>query len=63
MTDTVQGWMFSSNNVHVPICSVDNPHPRRKEDRRDHYVVNENAHRRHPVESHCAVGGWLATVL
>ena len=36
---------------------------RRKEGRRNHYVINKGAHLRHPIESHCTVGELLATVL
>lgn len=36
---------------------------RKKEGRRNRYVINKNAHLRHPLESHCTVGELLATVL
>ncbi len=34
-----------------------------KEGRRNHYVINKNAHLRHPIEAHCTVGELLETVL
>ena len=34
-----------------------------KEGRRNHYVINEKAHLRHPIEAHCTVGELLETVL
>jgi DNA-binding MarR family transcriptional regulator len=36
---------------------------RLKHGRRNRYVINTDAHLRHPVESHCTVGELLATVL
>jgi len=34
-----------------------------KEGRCNHYIINKNAHLRHPIESHCTVGELLAIVL
>ncbi len=34
-----------------------------KEGRRNRYVINADAHLRHPLESHCTVGELLATIL
>ena len=34
-----------------------------KEGRCNSYVINLNAHLRHPLESHCTVGALLATIL
>lgn len=34
-----------------------------KEGRRNHYVINEEAHLRHSIEEHCTVGELLQTVL
>ena len=36
---------------------------RKKEGRRNRYVINRSAHLRHPIASHCTVGELLATVL
>ena len=36
---------------------------RKREGRRNRYVINRSAHLRHPIESHCTVGQLLATVL
>lgn len=34
-----------------------------KRGRRNHYVIDMSAHLRHPIESHCTVGGLLEMVL
>jgi len=34
-----------------------------KEGRRNHYVINSDAHLRHTIEEHCTVGELLQTVL
>lgn len=34
-----------------------------KEGRRNHYVINTDAHLRHEIEKHCTVGELLDTVL
>lgn len=34
-----------------------------KEGRRNHYVINREAHLRHAIEGHCTVGELLETVL
>ena len=34
-----------------------------KEGRRNHYVINTNAHLRHAIEEHCTVGELLETIL
>jgi DNA-binding IclR family transcriptional regulator len=36
---------------------------RAKEGRRNHYVINTEAHLRHSIEEHCTVGDLLKTVL
>lgn len=36
---------------------------RAREGRRNHYVINTEAHLRHSVEQHCTVGELLETVL
>ena len=36
---------------------------RAKEGRRNHYVINTDAHLRHAIEEHCTVGELLETVL
>jgi DNA-binding IclR family transcriptional regulator len=36
---------------------------RAKEGRRNHYVINTDAHLRHAIEEHCTVGELLKTVL
>ena len=36
---------------------------RAREGRRNHYVVNTEAHLRHAIEEHCTVGELLETVL
>jgi DNA-binding IclR family transcriptional regulator len=36
---------------------------RAKEGRRNHYVINTEAHLRHSIEDHCTVGDLLKTVL
>ncbi len=36
---------------------------RLKQGRRNRYIINDEAHLRHPIESHCTVGELLATVL
>lgn len=36
---------------------------RAKEGRRNHYIINEDAHLRHSIEEHCTVGELLQTVL
>jgi DNA-binding IclR family transcriptional regulator len=36
---------------------------RAKEGRRNHYIINTNAHLRHAIEEHCTVGELLETVL
>lgn len=36
---------------------------REKEGRRNHYVINADAHLRHAIEAHCTVGELLGTVL
>jgi len=36
---------------------------RTKQERRNSYFINSNAHLRHPLESHCTVGEFLATIL
>ena len=36
---------------------------RKKEGRRNRYIINKSAHLRHPIESHCTGGELLATVL
>ena len=34
-----------------------------KEGRRNHYLINKDAHLRHAIEEHCTVGDLLETVL
>jgi DNA-binding IclR family transcriptional regulator len=34
-----------------------------KEGRRNHYVINRDAHLRHAIEQHCTVGQLLETIL
>jgi len=34
-----------------------------KEGRRNTYVIDTTMNLRHPLESHCTVGAWLATIL
>jgi len=34
-----------------------------KEGRRNSYVIDTSMNLRHPIESHCTVGAWLATIL
>lgn len=34
-----------------------------KEGRRNSYVIDTSKNLRHPIESHCTVGAWLATIL
>ena len=34
-----------------------------REGRRNRYIINPDAHLRHPVESHCTVGELLTTIL
>lgn len=34
-----------------------------KEGRRNRYLINSNAHLRHPIEAHCTVGELLRTIL
>ena len=34
-----------------------------KEGRRNSYVIDTTKNLRHPIESHCTVGAWLATIL
>ena len=34
-----------------------------KDGRRNTYVINTTMNLRHPLESHCTVGAWLATIL
>jgi DNA-binding IclR family transcriptional regulator len=36
---------------------------RAKEGRRNHYVINTEAHLRHAIEEHCTVGDLLETIL
>ena len=36
---------------------------RLKQGRRNRYIINDEAHLRHPIESRCTVGELLATVL
>ena len=36
---------------------------RAKEGRRNHYVINTEAHLRHAIEEHCTVGELLETIL
>lgn len=36
---------------------------RAREGRRNHYVINREAHLRHSIEEHCTVGELLKTVL
>ena len=36
---------------------------RAKEGRRNHYIINTEAHLRHAIEEHCTVGELLATIL
>ncbi|MGB5258839.1 MAG: winged helix-turn-helix domain-containing protein [Woeseiaceae bacterium] len=36
---------------------------RAKEGRRNHYVINTEAHLRHAIEEHCTIGDLLNTVL
>lgn len=36
---------------------------RAKEGRRNHYVINTEAHLRHSIEEHCTVGDLLDTIL
>ena len=36
---------------------------RAKEGRRNHYVINTEAHLRHAIEEHCTVGDLLDTIL
>lgn len=36
---------------------------RAKEGRRNHYVINTEAHLRHAIEQHCTVGELLETIL
>ena len=36
---------------------------RKKEGRRNRYIINKSAHLRHPIESNCTGGELLATVL
>ena len=36
---------------------------RAREGRRNHYVINTEAHLRHEIEEHCTVGELLETVL
>ena len=36
---------------------------RGKEGRRNHYVINTEAHLRHAIEEHCTVGELLETIL
>jgi len=36
---------------------------RAKEGRRNHYVINMDAHLRHAIEEHCTVGELLETIL
>jgi len=34
-----------------------------KDGRRNSYVIDTAKNLRHPIESHCTVGAWLATIL
>ena len=34
-----------------------------KDGRRNSYVIDTSRNLRHPIESHCTVGAWLATIL
>ncbi len=34
-----------------------------KDGRRNTYVIDTRKNLRHPIESHCTVGAWLATIL
>ena len=34
-----------------------------KDGRRNSYVIDTTKNLRHPIESHCTVGAWLATIL
>jgi Mn-dependent DtxR family transcriptional regulator len=34
-----------------------------KDGRRNSYVIDTTRNLRHPIESHCTVGAWLATIL
>ena len=34
-----------------------------KDGRRNTYVIDTSRNLRHPLESHCTVGAWLATIL
>jgi DNA-binding MarR family transcriptional regulator len=34
-----------------------------KDGRRNTYVIDTSMNLRHPLESHCTVGAWLATIL
>jgi len=34
-----------------------------KEGRRNSYIIDTTKNLRHPIESHCTVGAWLATIL
>jgi len=36
---------------------------RAREGRRNHYVINTDAHLRHAIEEHCTVGSLLETIL
>lgn len=36
---------------------------RAKEGRRNHYIINTEAHLRHAIEEHCTIGDLLNTVL
>lgn len=36
---------------------------RAREGRRNHYVINTDAHLRHSIEEHCTVGDLLETIL
>jgi DNA-binding IclR family transcriptional regulator len=36
---------------------------RAREGRRNHYVINTDAHLRHAIEEHCTVGNLLETIL
>ena len=36
---------------------------RAKEGRRNHYMINTEAHLRHAIEEHCTVGDLLETIL
>ncbi len=36
---------------------------RAREGRRNHYVINTDAHLRHTIEEHCTVGELLETIL